>query len=90
MFLLHDITCVNHRGHHKLWIDTFSASVLTLHHQIVTCLVFKEKSYEDTITPMMRHRRLPCASSFREGRASFAWVRIYAFAQRWEEDIQKD
>jgi len=87
MLLLHDSTCVHHRGHHKLWMDTFSALFLTLHNQIVTRLVFKENSCEDTITPMMRHRRLPCTSSCREGRASFAWVRIYAFAQRWEEDI---
>ena len=70
MLLLHENSCVHHRGHHKFWMDTFAASIL--HHQIVTCLVFKEKSCEDTITPMVRHCRMPCASSYRGGRASFA------------------
>lgn len=28
MLLLHDSTCVHHRGHHKFWMDTSGASTL--------------------------------------------------------------
>jgi hypothetical protein len=64
-------------------------TVLTLHPQIIDYLVFEEKSCEDTITPAMRHCRMPYTNSFRGGRETSAWVRIHAFAQRWKKTFEK-
>jgi len=36
-------------------------TILTSHHQIVTCLFLWKRSCKDTITPMTRHEALPKA-----------------------------
>ena len=64
--------------------------VLTLRHLIITCLSFKkERACRGTITPMMRHHRMPWVSDYRGGRATFTEQEYMLLLEGWRREATK-
>jgi hypothetical protein len=63
---------------------------LTLHNQIITCLVIWKEACEDTIMPMRKHCRMLSSSGFRERAAFTVWKYTLAQRSKMETTLKND
>lgn len=63
--------------------------VLTLLRLIITCLNLWKRACRDTITPVMRHYRMPCVGGCRGGRATFTEQEYMLLLEGWRRLAMK-